>query len=416
MIKTKRHNKRLQPAIKHAGMLLLLFFFWGCSNKKEDKTISEKLVLSGTDKEPMGGYVFKYLAKKSFAIDDFNYNNQPFDNWYKKFLQENYQATKSIYFILAPRVLSFHDEALAIEEYVNQGNTLFIAANYIDPFLLEQFHVNINDELSLFGSGEMFKMRETQKKLADTALFKPNTFSFFFYPVQKKIVVDTANQFEVLGLNNYDKADLVRIKHGKGQVIIMTNVQACTNYFLLTKNNMNYALGAFSYLPNGSTNIYWDDFYRRHNTRTPKGKSIFSALLSIPPLRYAFYILLAMAAAWIITNLFRRQRAIPLLQPNINSSKEFTQTIARLYFNKKDNRNIALKIIAHLQDHLRNKYYIHYTGMNEDFANILAGKTGLPAEKTKALAETIYTVQHNAYIDDTTLLNLNAQVQEVMNS
>jgi hypothetical protein len=388
----------------------------GCRGKNNEKQVSEKLTLSGYDKSPMGGYVFKWLAKKSFSIEDFNYNNKAFDGWYKNYIAENYHSTNSVYFILAPRVIAYREEAMALEEYVDNGNTLFIAANYIDPFLLEQFHVTIEDDISDMPAASGFGMRNTQKQLTDSALFKPNTFSFFFYPLQKTIVADSSEIYEVLGLNDLKEPDLIRIVHGKGQLVIMTNAQACTNYFLLTKNNIEYALGAFSYLPIKSSNIYWDDFYRKNSTRSPQSKSVFSALLSILPLRFSFFILLAMAALWIITNLFRKQKIIPVLQPSTNSSREFTQTIARLYYNKKDNRNIALKIIAYLQDHLRNKYYINYTGINEDFANILAAKTGLTPEKTNALVQTIYTVQHNVSIDDATLLTLNAQVQEVMNT
>jgi hypothetical protein len=395
-------------------MLVAVAFLTDCRDEKKQKQVSDKLALSGFDKQPMGGYVFKYLARSVFTIEDFNYNRQPFDRWYKSFLEENYHTTNSIYFILAPRVISYREEALALEDFIERGNTVFIATNYADALLLDQLHININDDLSALSTQSAFRMRDTRKQLTDSILFHPNQFSFFFYPLQKRIITDTAFSYEVLGLNDFDKPDFVRVKIGKGEAIIMTNVQACTNYFLLTRNNLQYALGAFSYLPQKYSGVYWDDFYRQHPSRTPEDKSIFSALMSITPLRYAVLILLAMAAIWIITNMFRRQRMIPVIQPNINSSKEFTQTIARLYFNKKENRNIGLKMITHLQDHLRNKYYTNYHSINQDFASLLASKTGLPAEKAEALADTIYFVQHNGWIDDATLLKLNAQVQEVM--
>src|SRR4029078_9292222 len=129
---------------------------------------------------------------------------------------------------------------------------------------------------------------------------------------------------------------------------------------------------------------------------------------------YTFWIIIAMAEIWIFTNIWRRQRIIPIQQPNVNSSIEFTQTIARLYYNRKDNHNIALKMIAYLQDHVRNKYFMNYTGINESFGQALAAKTGLAPARMQALVDTIYTVQHNATTDDSTLLVLNEQIQEVM--
>jgi hypothetical protein len=362
----------------------------------------------------MGAYVFKQLITKSFTNANLTDNNSPFQKWHQRFLRDNYLTINNVYFIVAPRLLTYTDEALAMAEFVERGNTLFVAANYFDPYFLEQFSLSLQDDLSILSTQAAFKMRDTKKQLTDSILFGQRDYSFFFYPLQKSLSTDSSKKFEVLGLNDFGSPDLIRILHGKGQLIIMTNAQACTNYFLLTKNNHDYALAAFSYLSTEANNITWDDFYRRNTTRSPEGKSIFSALLSIPALSYTFWIIIALAIIWLSTNIWRRQRVIPIQKPNVNSSIEFTQTIARLYYNKKDNHNIALKMIAYLQDHVRNKYYLNYTGINESFGHMLAAKTGLAPARMQALVATIYTVQHNATTDDTTLLILNEQIQEVM--
>ena len=412
----KNHTARIKAPGKKPILYLLcvMILLCACNTKSNEKRISEKLTLAGTDKQPMGGFVFKYLAKKSFINDDISTNINSFEKWHYRFLTDQENTTGNVYFIVAPRLLTYKDEALAMADFVETGNTLYVAANYFDPFFLEQFSLSLHDDLSILSTRAAFKMRDTKKHLTDSIIFNPRSFSFFFYPLQKSFSADSSKQFEVLGLNDFGSPDLIRIIHGKGQLIIMTNVQACTNYFLLTQSNHKYALASFSYLPNEPNSIYWDDFYRRYTTRTAEGKSIFSALLSIPSLMYTFWIIVAIAATWIITNIFRKQRIIPIRQANVNSSIEFTQTIARLYYNKKDNRNIALKMIAYLQDHVRNKYFINYTGINETFGQVLAAKTGLAPARMQALVDTIYQVQHNGTTDDSTLLILNEQIQEVM--
>jgi hypothetical protein len=406
------------PAMPPGKLLLALLcclsISLGCNKKTNEKNLSERLSLSGNDKDPMGGYIFKYLAKKSFSNDTLYDNVLPFQKWHYGFLSENYSWSKTVYFIIAPRLLTYKSEALAMAEFVENGNTLFVAANYFDPFFLQQFSLSMQDDLSVISTPAAFKMQDTKKQLTDSVLFDERQFSFFFYPIQKSLYADSATKQEVLGMNDYGNPDLLRILHGKGQLIIMTNVQACTNYFLLTGNNHNYALSAFSYLPTDVSNVYWDDFYRRNVTRSPEGKSLFSALLSIPALQYTFWILITIAALWTITNAWRKQRVIPIQKPNVNSSIDFTQTIARLYYNKKDNHNIAQKMIAYLQDHVRNKYYMNYNGINEAFGEILAAKTGLAPARMQSLVETIYEVQHNSNITDVTLLILNEQIQEVM--
>ena len=399
-------------------LIVTLITITGCRKKESGVKVVERLGLSGQDKEPMGGFVFKSLAMKAFAKKTIEDNNQPFDQWHtENFIDDSDEtypsSANNIYLLVAPRVITYENEAHTMRRFVENGNTLFIATNYFDPYILQEFNVNLQDNISLLSSQQGSGMRDTKKYLADTTVFEPAVFSFYFYPMHKFFVADSTVNFEVLGYNEFGKPDLIRIKQGQGYVILMTNVQACTNYFLLTKNNSAYALAAFSFLPVNASGIYWDDFYRRHYSRTPEGKSTFSALFSIPAFRIAFYILLLIAVLWIITNLPRRQRVIPILKPNVNSSIEFTQTIARLYFNKKDNRNIALKMIHYLQEFIKNKYYINYAA-NEEFSAVLAAKTGLPPGKIASLSDTIYTVQHNASIDDATLLQLNDQIQELM--
>ena len=405
-------------SIQNAALLLcLLLCFFSCKKESNERPrFSERLTLAGNDKQPMGGFVFKYLTRKSFTNDALTDNINPFQKWHQRFIRDNYQTSNNVYFIVAPRLLTYTDEALAMADFVENGNTLFVAANYFDPYFLEQFSLSLHDDISILSTKAAFEMRDTKKQLSDSVLFESRRYSFYFYPLEKSLAADSTKKYEVLGLNDFGSPDLIRIMHGKGQLIIMTNVQACTNYFLLTNNNHNYALAALSYLPAEATNIYWDDFYRRHVTRSPEGKSIFSALLSIPALSYTFWIIIAMAAIWIVTNIWRKQRVIPIYKPNVNSSIEFTQTIARLYYNKKDNHNIALKMIAYLQDHVRNKYFMNYSGINETFGQVLAAKTGLAPARTQALVDTIYQVQHNATTDDSTLLILNEQIQEVMRS
>lgn len=231
-------------------------------------------------------------------------------------------------------------------------------------------------------------------------------------------MADTAGGLthEVLGRNQNNVPDFLRIQYGKGQLLVMTNCEGLGNYFLLTRDNNRYALGALSYLPTSPAQVYWDDFYFSHTVRPPEESrnSILHVIFSIPYLFWAFWILILLLALWVITNFFRKQRLLPVRKPNTNSSMEFTKTIARLYFNKKDNRNIALKMIAYFQDHLRGKYYMNFTGFNEEFGRILAAKTGLDPARAEQLVNTIQTVQHNATTTDETLLALNEQIQEVL--
>jgi hypothetical protein len=398
-------------------MLCVVLIFTACRKEKSEKNneIKLKISLAGNDTRAMGGYVLKWLVGKSFANGKVTDNLRSFEKWHRAFLTDNIDRTGNVYFIASPRLLSYKAEVDAMVDFVDRGNTLFVAANYFDPYFLEQFSLSVQNDLSVLSNADAFRMRETQKQLLDTSLFNPHHFSFYFFPLQKSFAVDTALTNEVMGVNDFGHPDFIRMTHGKGQLLVMTNANAVTNYFLLTKNNYKYALGALSYLPGYANGIYWDDFYRRYSSRPPEGDNgLLSFIFNTPALNWAFWILIALAILWMLSHFIRSQRMIPVRKPNVNSSLEFTQTIARLYFNKKDNRNIAMKMIAYFQDHVRSKYYMNYTGINDEFGRILAAKTGLEPEKVLSLIKTIQVVQSNATTDDDTLLTLNSQIQDVL--
>ena len=72
-------------------------------------------------------------------------------------------------------------------------------------------------------------------------------------------------------------------------------------------------------------------------------------ILSQPALKWAWYLLLAGVLIFIIFNLRRTQRPIPILPKNLNTSVEFVKTIGNLYYQEGDIRNlIDKKIILNL--------------------------------------------------------------------
>lgn len=405
------HGRTLKQWLIVLTSILVLV---SCGNKKNDKKISDKLTLAGENTDPMGGYLCKYFSQKAFSNNEIENNSKPFDKWHSTFLTDRYLTSANTYFIVTPQLRAYASETKAMLNFVQEGNTLFIASNYFSEDLLKALSVELKDEFSFRPSAANLNMRDSYKQMADSTLFDSTQYSFFFHPMQKWLLARGSENVETLGYNTHGKPDLLRFQRGKGQLILMTNVQACTNYFLLTKQNHEYLLKAFSYLPSFANHVYWDDFYRRNTTRQPEGKGMLSAILAIPPLRWAFWVILAGIGVWVLTGLFRKQRTVPVLRPYTNSSLEFTQTIARLYFNKKDNRNIALKMISFLQDHLRNKYYMNYQGMNEEWAHTLAAKTGINPSKALQLLAHIKAIHQNNSVDDSTLLQLNEQIQEIM--
>jgi hypothetical protein len=228
-------------------------------------------------------------------------------------------------------------------------------------------------------------------------------------------MVDTPKSIlrKVISYNADGKPDGWQTKVGSGELILLANAEAFSNYFLLTGNNYQYALGILSYLPEYIEKIYYDEFYRRNTSRQPEDRSIFDAILSQPALRWAFWIILAILALAILTNLFRKQRMIPVRVPNTNTTVAFTETIARLYYNQKDNTNIAQKMIRHFLEHIRSVYYLPHQKLDSEFAVLLAGKTNQPVPKTERLVQRMQAIMNGMEVSDDMLLELNRDLQQL---
>jgi hypothetical protein len=177
--------------------------------------------------------------------------------------------------------------------------------------------------------------------------------------------------------------------------MVVTNARSLSNYFLLSGNNFQYLLGLLAYLPAYPASLTLDDFYHRQPNRPPEGRSALSALLAIEPLRWAFWILATLALLWVLSNLRRRQRLIPVLAPNTNSTVQFVHTIAQLYYNKADHANIGRKISAYFTDHLRARAYLPAQIAPQDWPGILHHKTSLDATEAEEMARLMLQAQED---------------------
>ena len=107
----------------------------------------------------------------------------------------------------------------------------------------------------------------------------------------------------------------------------------------------------------------------------------------------------------------RKQRIIPVIEPVRNTTLDFVQTIGRLYFNRHDNKNLAIKKITFFMDYLRNRFFIR----NADDAgliNQLSLKSGISEIELQSLFNTINHARNCKVLSDHDLMILNNKIDE----
>jgi hypothetical protein len=129
-------------------------------------------------------------------------------------------------------------------------------------------------------------------------------------------------------------------------------------------------------------------------------------------LLWAFWLAVITLILYVLINIKRKQRVINEIKANTNTTVTFTETVGRLYLQKKNNKNIAEKMITYFYEHLRNSYFLNTNQLNNEFMNSLSRKSGLPIETTQQLFSFIDTINSGKNVSDVELLRLNDLIQK----
>ncbi len=360
------------------------------------------------DKEPMGGYIAYHYLNSLFDYGVTDVINKPFSQ-----LRYEINYSQSLYIIVAKSVLMNREDVASMLNYVGNGNTLFISAEYIDQKLVDTLGADISFDFSSFFALSEYQMekKDTWVSLAQEPVGNNKKYGFYFVPFQNSFNSYDTAVTQVLGYNEKRESNFVAIDHGQGKFILHTGPAAFSNYFLLTNNNREYIEKVFSHLKSETNSVYWDNFYRLR--RSSDGSfSISGFFKKHPALYYAFLIVLASLLLFLAFGGKRKQRFVPEKIPNTNTTVSYTETIGRLYLQKKDNRNIALKMFNYFLEQVRTNYYLNTQVLNNEFAESLSKKSAVGEDKVKHLLQLMNDADHSESISDLQLLEIHNLVQE----
>lgn len=342
---------------------------------------------------PYGSYIFHDILPDLFQDSEIISRDVPIYNVLKDnyFYQTNYIFINSY---IAPDEL----DTEYLLNYVKMGNNVFISAFYIQGKLA--------DSLKIETYGNIFS-DDTMNVTLNKSLFTSNkNFTFKKGNFSNYIVsYDTLNT-QVLGKNQTDKANFIRLKLGDGNIFLNTVPLAFSNYHLLSEDNIDYAYSTLSCLPVQKT--IWDDYYKAGNrfSSTP-----LRFIMSQEPLEWAYYITLISIVLFMIFYGRRKQRIIPIISPLKNTTLEFVDTVGNLYYQQKEHKNIAEKIITYFIDYLRNRYFIKSGSFDEDVLKKISDRTSFPIDELRNLFFFIDYIKASKSVSEAELVKINSQIE-----
>jgi hypothetical protein len=352
--------------------------------------------LSNKDKIPYGSYVLFHELDTLMGYQPDMLRITP----YEQCGDTSYIPNGEVYMFISPVTPFDKEDVNALLWYVQAGNDVFISSEYVGK--------ELSDTLKLEIKGDM-TMDSITTNLVNPALARPMP-----YAMPKGVINAYFDKFDtakatVLGMNSKQKVNFILQPFGEGRIFINTVPGMFSNFSLLNHNNAGYVSASLSYLPEYPEGFYWDEYFKqgRVGEQTP-----LRMILKNPMLKAALYTALAAILLFMVFQSKRRQRIIPVVPPVSNTTVDFVETVSQVYYNQRNHRNIALKQVTYLFEHIRSTYYLDTSVPDDPFAAKLAHKTGMPQDEALRMMALIRMVRSEEQISDQHLLSLNTYIQD----
>jgi len=405
----KKYSPYLLGGLIIVAVIVLLFA--QKSGARQQRKMDERVTLHKRDKIAYGTYVAYNLLPKLFPKAAISVSKKQPGDWEQLSIYDEQQAL----IVVAPRFLADDYELTKLIRFVSSGNDVFVSTlvpgEYVDD------HLGIDSRYNY--SGLFYKNSSIEDTMSVSLLQPPFASSQLFTYPGKKIDgyfagLDTLKA-TVLGRGDNGQPDFIHFKAGKGNFYLHLSPLAFSNYFLLRDKNIRYYENALSVISPRTTKIVWDEYYlnKLHpsQSREDDSDSWFSAIFKYRGLGEALVAAMLLLLLYVLLEMRRKQRSIPKMARPRNDSLDFVKTIGRLYHDKGDHHNLAVKMSSYFLEHIRSRYKLPTTTLDEQFIQRLQFKTGVEEAELTAIINNIKKLEAVARVSNAQLVAFHKQLE-----
>lgn len=322
----------------------------------------------------------------------------------------NSHPEKANYLLIKQHMYNSGDSILLDEVY--KGSNLFVSAENFVRIFTDSLGLNYTEADSEISLEKLNQIKLTLSNKAwnnDKLVIKPviNTFAF---------VDADADRTTILGTQQFPSGkvypNFLRIKHGKGFIFIHNQPQVFSNEALLNQGSSAYVARILSYLPS-TLPVVWFVQGQTYDKKAPtdEAKNALTVVFRYPALRAAWLILVYGLLMYILFHSKRKQRIVPVIKPLQNTTVEFVQTIANLYFQQKNYSNIFEKKIIYFLEQVRTNYLLDTSKLDQRFVERLTKKSGKDLVLINKLIDFINQFKKNKTASKSDLILFNKQLE-----
>ncbi len=398
---------------------IALSTFYGCTGKRANwrETYLKK------SKQPYGTFIITELLASYFPEQNFTV----LEEGLKDELDLD-NATRSNYVFIGEALYLDSIDRKTLMNFIYEGNVAFISSRTLPYDLMDSVYV------SQCFMDQWEDYEEVLDTTAELRLLHPDldfdaeyiykfvrrnqVYNYYWQYVSDAFFCEEAPNIFPLGHMSYlgdSLVNFIKVAYGQGQFFLHTTPIAFTNFSLLDSFHLQYADKVFSHLPEGP--IYWDSYSkipealgrrlnRSGNSRLLSSESPLQYILSQPALTWAWYMLLAMGVLYLLFRSKRRQRVIPVKDPNTNTSLEFLGIMSRLYFMQQNHKHLALQKMKLFRSFVNDRYNLQIKNLEEP-KNVekLVAKSTVDFEILKQIRIMNKNIQGSSFVSENTLID-----------
>ncbi|MTI32845.1 DUF4350 domain-containing protein [Xanthovirga aplysinae] len=386
----------------YGGLLFLSFGLLIVMEVSKPKPIDWSMNFTKNSKIPYGNFILHDLLpellpnKKVQTVEETAYLLLK-----KEEFVDNSDSNHTTLLIINNQFSPDKEETTKLLNYVAKGNHLFISAMSLKGTLADTLHLSTTPFINYKEDTLSFSL--INPAFSGIKSFRGKT-SFNFinsFDTLQSIVLGKAK------IEQQQQINFIKTKFGKGSIFFHSNPLAFTNINTLKRDNLPYIKGTLSYLPKGT--LLWDEYYKAGRLQITTPLRYF---LSQPPLKWAYFVGVFSLLVFILFEVKRKQRIIPIINPLKNSSLDFAKTIGQLYLESGSHKAMADKKILYFKEYLRTHFYLSTEKSDESFFKKLSEKTGVSIENVNALFKIIQECELSPKINEAQLLKLNQSIEK----
>lgn len=423
-----------------AAIALIITIFY---EYKEVPDVKWRKSYLPADKEPHGTWILRNLLIEKYGEDNV------LDRYRDIQIEEINEEENCLLIMIGERLNLNYDETDALANFSNAGNDILMIGNFVDfdydwglvdwdtrfqsdTFLTvtypsvspEAFRFKFRDGsltesnktyYRSFINGSLLTNAENPDSLVELKNIGPEGFEVLKEKftedgeiIENDIeeIIDIEEDEEVdtgytLGINQ-DSASIYKEWNFGGEFVgihllpdMFTNIASKQPYFL---DHFNALIGQYNY----------DKVIFEHPSfNLDKGidrESPIQFILGNTSLKWSYYTLLIGALLYVIFRGKRKQRIVPTLAPNNNTSLEYVQTLGSLY----EHQNQPRKLVKHMGDifyhDVKSRYFLDHH--DPKYIQKLSKKSNISEQEINTIVKSFSTIEGRFDFTDVDLSNL----------